>query len=357
MIDSLRNIYRRKALKKAFLQAKYDNAGNIPDWAIIVSSVTYCLYWFADCILITDISKQTLLPRVFILLPMLLFLILRFFVKHFRVMSILSYAVLHSIFVANIFSAYHLPVQDYVGDGLLLLQASFLIIGLYAPFYTSLVCYLLFFVELFVANMVFPLPHFQNTVIFSIPVFFAVTALNFIVEKNFLTQYTSGLKFKSALVLDQLTKLYSRKKLDEIVDPNTRELLIETEEGQDISFVLGDLDGMRKINDDLGLQKGDAMIRYAADVCRKHIASGDTVFRWDGNEFAIICIGKNTTEAGNVAEAIREELETKDNGIAPITISFGVSSYKGNFDETVANAARSMYAAKEVGRNNVVCGD
>ena len=60
--------------------------------------------------------------------------------------------------------------------------------------------------------------------------------------------------------------------------------------------------------------------------------------------------------AKNIAESIRQKIETGDSGVCKITISIGISSYDGtDYHKAITCADKALYEAKNNGRNRVVC--
>jgi diguanylate cyclase (GGDEF)-like protein len=115
---------------------------------------------------------------------------------------------------------------------------------------------------------------------------------------------------------DQLTRLANRRALDEIFElPRTGSLVL----------AIGDLDSFKQINDRHGHLAGDACLTAVADVLSRNARSGDQVFRWGGDEFAVL-LPDSTAEA---ASAVIERLESavrdavRDPDGAPVEITFG----------------------------------
>ncbi|HET8757856.1 MAG TPA: GGDEF domain-containing protein [Solirubrobacteraceae bacterium] len=116
--------------------------------------------------------------------------------------------------------------------------------------------------------------------------------------------------------VDQLTHLANRRALDELFAlPRTGTLVL----------AIGDLDGFKQINDRHGHLAGDACLAAVARVLSESSRAGDQVFRWGGDEFAVLL--PDASEA--VARGVLERLEAavadavRDPSGAPVTITFG----------------------------------
>jgi diguanylate cyclase (GGDEF)-like protein len=127
------------------------------------------------------------------------------------------------------------------------------------------------------------------------------------------------------------------------------------DEGVVAVFVL-DLDEFKRINDTLGHAAGDELLRALGPRLREALMLSDTVARFGGDEFAVLCEGlRGEKEALQVAERIRECLNAPFQlGGAPqrVAASIGVALSSGDVgpDELIAEAEAAMYRAKERSR-------
>ena len=129
-----------------------------------------------------------------------------------------------------------------------------------------------------------------------------------------------------------------------------------------VSFVIGDIDFFKKVNDTYGHAVGDRVLIEIANLIRQDLANPDVVCRWGGEEFVVMLVGSTYGEAVDVAEKIRKKIEAMriplDNSSElQITMSFGVEEHQRgeSVDETVSKADKALYVAKSKGRNRV-CG-
>jgi diguanylate cyclase (GGDEF)-like protein/PAS domain S-box-containing protein len=154
-------------------------------------------------------------------------------------------------------------------------------------------------------------------------------------------------------VTDPLTKLYNRLKLDETLQ---QELDRCRRYDCELAVLLIDVDGFKAVNDTYGHQRGDQILKKISGVLSENIRKTDTVGRWGGEEFLVVC-PETDIEGGRVmAEKLRKAVELiKDEKSGIVTCSFGVSSFIKGCDENtlIKSADRALYAAKEAGRNRV----
>lgn len=160
-------------------------------------------------------------------------------------------------------------------------------------------------------------------------------------------------KLKEISLKDQLTDIYNRRRIDEILK---YEYYRAVTYGKFFSVIMLDIDWFKSVNDTYGHNVGDKVLVELAEILRTNIRRIDTVGRWGGEEFIIICPETDADQALYLAERLREAIKTHEFfKIQHITCSFGVSSYnKGETIESIINNAdKGLYNAKQDGRNLV----
>ncbi len=154
---------------------------------------------------------------------------------------------------------------------------------------------------------------------------------------------------------DLVTGLPNRRAFD---DAFAREMERADRSGESLSLVLADLDHFKKVNDSLGHQAGDELLRRLAGVLEAARRRTEPAMRLGGDEFALLL--PNTEESGahlfaeRVRMAVRKEFAADP---VPVTMSLGVATYPAHGRDVNAlfDAADSaVYAAKDKGRNRSV---
>lgn len=161
------------------------------------------------------------------------------------------------------------------------------------------------------------------------------------------------LHHRDEAVLDPLTGLLNRHALlPRFIEISQQARLTD----QPVCLLLCDVDAFKKINDEHGHDRGDAVLRDIAYELRKRLRSFELVYRLGGEEFLVVLPGIDIGAGRMMAEHLRAAVQqATPTGIA-ITISFGVSGGKGasvEYDSLFKAADMALYRAKQAGRNRI----
>ena len=123
-----------------------------------------------------------------------------------------------------------------------------------------------------------------------------------------------------------------------------------------------DLDLFKVVNDSLGHHAGDALLIDVAQRLKSAVRSGDTLARFGGDEFVVMCEDVTEDEVNAIADRITSSLRqsfTSDDRNVTVTASIGVAVATANStpQTLLRDADVAMYRAKEHGRNQVVMFD
>lgn len=154
-------------------------------------------------------------------------------------------------------------------------------------------------------------------------------------------------------VTDRLTGLFNRVKLDEAFEANIQR---SKRFKQPFSVILLDIDHFKEINDRHGHQAGDQVLVEVARLLQDTVRETDTVGRWGGEEFLVICEQTDAAGVLKAAENLRLKFQEHRFPVVPHkTVSLGVTTYRDgdSVNDLVARADDALYLAKEKGRNRV----
>jgi diguanylate cyclase (GGDEF)-like protein len=125
-----------------------------------------------------------------------------------------------------------------------------------------------------------------------------------------------------------------------------------------LALILIDLDQFKEVNDSLGHDMGDVLLKEAATRIQNCVRDSDTVARLGGDEFTVLIPQlANTCHVDDIAQKINTSLAEPfylRNEVIQISASLGITLYPGdanNIDDLMKHADQAMYVAKKDGRN------
>lgn len=176
-------------------------------------------------------------------------------------------------------------------------------------------------------------------------------------EIDELTETTEGLRVQS--LRDPLTNLFNRRYMEESLD---REIVRAERGGTNLGVIMIDVDHFKEVNDTLGHEGGDAVLRRLASYLQASIRGGDIACRYGGEEFILILPDAPLDATRERAETLRiavkdSQLTFRGRSLPAPTLSLGVAVFPkdGETRETLVRAAdAALYSAKSSGRDRVV---
>ena len=134
--------------------------------------------------------------------------------------------------------------------------------------------------------------------------------------------------------------------------------LLEDLSDRPSALIVGDVDMLKALNEEHGPAAGDRALRRIAEVISRSLRRMDVVGRTGGEEFAILAVTAEVSDAVAVAERLRRDVMVAF-GDEPfsLTMSFGVAMYPrdgATLDELLVAADRALLTAKRAGRNRTM---
>ncbi len=154
-------------------------------------------------------------------------------------------------------------------------------------------------------------------------------------------------KLQREAFVDPDTRVWNRNCYEHDLENAIRE---KTENGAAVIYVLGDINGLKTINDRLGHQSGDKLIRESARVLTETMSHAFRINRIGGDEFAILYF--DTKLPVVMREVVLASAKCTDFNFGenvPVGISFGVAEKlkEEEMGDTIRRADVEMYAAKD----------
>ena len=158
-------------------------------------------------------------------------------------------------------------------------------------------------------------------------------------------------KLRAMSIVDDLTGVYNRRGFITLAQQQLK-LADRTRKRMDLFFI--DLDGMKRINDELGHKEGDVAIVETAGILRRTFRKSDIIGRLGGDEFAVLAIDSGNGSKGEDLEgrlhAILESHNKPESRKFKLSLSVGAVSYDPDnpaaLDHLIAKADKLMYEEK-----------
>lgn len=155
---------------------------------------------------------------------------------------------------------------------------------------------------------------------------------------------------------DGLTQLNNRRQFEFMADKKIR----ARRSFHSMCLLMFDVDFFKRINDNYGHDIGDEVLKKIADIARKEMRRGDILARFGGEEFVALLPESTLEDAMMIAGRLRKNIESHpvmiNNTKIHFTISIGVSRLNpdaADLHALIKEADIALYRAKQNGRNQV----
>ncbi|MDA8123695.1 MAG: GGDEF domain-containing protein [Deltaproteobacteria bacterium] len=164
-----------------------------------------------------------------------------------------------------------------------------------------------------------------------------------------------NLRLQSLSVLDNLTGLYNNRFFRSQLE---KEMARTKRTGHPCSLLMIDLDNFKVLNDTLGHLEGDGFLVKFGRVMHDNARATDLIYRYGGDEFAVIMPATSATEAVKTAERFKKRLAELSQKTSPaISLSMGISEYtfysSYDMNDFIQAADFAMYEAKRGGKDRI----
>ncbi len=164
-------------------------------------------------------------------------------------------------------------------------------------------------------------------------------------------------RLREMATMDGLTGIMNRRFF---MEQSEMEVRRAKRYGGPLTVIMLDADHFKHVNDTYGHDAGDDVLKFLAGAAGEDLREADLLGRLGGEEFAAILPQTPLAGAVEVAERLRERIESEPiatrQGPVPLTVSLGVAAWDESVqdvDMLVKRADLALYEAKEGGRNRV----
>jgi len=174
---------------------------------------------------------------------------------------------------------------------------------------------------------------------------------------NSIKNYSS--KVQELAHRDTLTNLPNRHNMEELLKLTYQQHQLANAV---FSVVLADLDNFKAINGQYGHDVGDEIIQMTGKLLNSELRDGDTVARWNGDQFMLLLPNASDETAVKIAGRLRVKIANLDmqaqGDQLSLSISMGVASVEKSvgLDDLISRAENGIYQAKHMGRDMVIVG-
>ena len=323
----------------------------------LLTGILYLIYSQLDQLILSqEILPLTRIIHLYINAPLLFFIcLLSFFPKMYTKMTYLLMAAPIGATIGNLVLVMNIEAYTiYLTEIYLIIFWVFTLSGL-RLFHACISAFIIASITIIGTYYIFPLP-FELFVMHS---FWMVSVMSFgflsayLLERLSKNNFLNNEKLEKLALTDNLTGLYNRTKLDEVL---LKELDRCERFNHTFGFVMLDIDYFKSVNDTHGHQVGDDVLIAMAELIKKNIRSTDILVRWGGEEFVILCLETNISGVLNLAENIRLKIQNHEfEKVGFKTVSMGTTLYeKGDtISSIITRADSALYNAKNSGRNRI----
>ncbi|WMM24425.1 GGDEF domain-containing protein [Tissierella sp. MB52-C2] len=235
-------------------------------------------------------------------------------------------------------------------------------INAYAPFYTVEGNYIgLIGVEVSANIFKTIINNYMNIIILYIVINLVIGYIVFFLYKHMKNIYSELEEERIISGIDDLTRVFNRRKFNEISEKLWKDA---KEKKEELSLILIDLDYFKEFNDNYGHVTGDALLKAMGSVLKRKAAALDGyTCRYGGDEFLILFPKLDLNQSEIVANEILKEVNNLklSHEYSPIdryqTVSIGVASTipaEGMvIDDLLNEADNALYLSKKYGKNRV----
>lgn len=152
---------------------------------------------------------------------------------------------------------------------------------------------------------------------------------------------------------DSLTKVYNRASFEDKLNE------LKNKDAFPIGVIMGDVNGLKLVNDTFGHVEGDELLIQIANVLKKVCKKGSSIFRWGGDEFVILIPKSGDLACEKTIAAIKKESSKRKHNSIELSMSMGFSIIENigdDIDNLLKQAEEKVYKHKLLEQKSIFSG-
>lgn len=267
------------------------------------------------------------------------------------VMHLLFYAAIFAA-SANILMTSSLSSANlYASELYLIIFWVFTVSGLHL--YKATLSAFIIFLMVVLSALSYPLERLIMTAFWSFSAFSFGFLGAYLLERLHKNAFMHEQNLSALAQTDALTGLYNRAKLNTLLEDEFKRM---HRLKHSFACVFIDIDYFKEVNDTFGHKVGDEILIEVAKLMLCNTREIDSVIRWGGEEFVIVCVESDKEGMMHFCEDLRLSVEKhifpKVNHLS-ISIGFTLCVDNDTVDSIIHRADKALYLAKENGRNRI----
>ena len=163
------------------------------------------------------------------------------------------------------------------------------------------------------------------------------------ISRDITSKVLAERELKKLSYIDKLTGVYNRAYFDKKIEKLNNNKYLP------ISLIMGDVDGLKIVNDTLGHLQGDELLIQISNVLKKVCKKDNLIIRWGGDEFVILLTNTEYEKAKEICNKIKEACKKENYTSIPLSISLGCATKKNNYqsiEDILKEAEIEVYKQK-----------
>jgi len=160
-------------------------------------------------------------------------------------------------------------------------------------------------------------------------------------------------KLKYLSYTDTLTGIYNRASFEDKIEE------MKNAEKLPIGVIMGDVNGLKLVNDTFGHIEGDKLLISISKVLKKICGDHGPIFRWGGDEFIVLLPNSDENRCQEFVMKIEKECASKNKGLIELSMSMGLSVFRNpndDIDKILKAAEEKVYKHKLLEQKSILSG-